>query len=256
MADRLKGKIALITGAAQGLGAAMTAAFVAEGARVLMTDINEAGVAAEAAKHGAAASWVKHDVTSQADWTAAIEAAKARYGGLHILVNNAGIAIGGTIESLSFADWQRTHAVDLDSVFLGCQTALPLMVASAASGHGAILNISSIAAMIADANMAAYNSAKAGVRHLTKSVALHCARQRYNITCNSIHPVFVDTPIIDGFGFKSARDEIVVKLARQVPIGRIGQPTDVAMAAVYLCSDEAAFVTGAELAIDGGISAM
>ncbi len=256
MTDRLKGKIALITGAGSGLGAAMSAAFVAEGATVLMTDINGPTVSAEAAKHGGSASALTHDVTSQPDWTAAISAAKARYGALHILVNNAGIAIGGSVESLSFESWQKTHSVDLDSVFLGCQSALPLMIESAKEGRGAILNVSSIAAMIADANMAAYNSAKAGVRHFSKAVALHCARQRYNITCNSIHPVFIDTPIIDGFGFKSEREETIAKLARQVPIGRIGVPRDVAMAAVYLCSDESAFITGAELAIDGGISAM
>ncbi len=256
MADRLKGKIALVTGAASGLGAAMSAAFVAEGARVLMTDINAAGVETEAAKHGAAASWIAHDVTSEADWAGAVDAAKTRYGGLHILVNNAGIAIAGDVETLSYQDWTTTHKVDVDSIFLGCKAALPLMAATTHESQGAILNVSSIAAMIASHTMPAYNSAKAAVRHLSKSIALHCCKKGYKINCNTIHPVFVDTPIIDGFNFKGPREETIVKLARQVPIGRIGKPSDVAMAAVYLCSDEAAFVTGAELAIDGGISAM
>lgn len=256
MADRLKGKIALITGAAQGLGAAMAEAFVAEGARVLMTDVNEAKVEAEAARHGAAASWLKHDVTSQADWSAAVEAAKTRYGGLHILVNNAGIGLYGSIEDASFESWRLTHAVDLDSVFLGCQTALPLMAETTRDSQGSILNVSSIAGIIASDAMCAYNSAKAAVRHLSKSVALHCCKRGYHINCNSIHPVFIDTPIIDPMAGRNTREELVGKLARQIPIGRIGKPHEVAMAAVYLCSDEAAFVTGAELAIDGGISAM
>ena len=256
MADRLKGKIALITGAGSGLGAAMSAAFVAEGATLLMTDINAESVATEADQHGAAASWLRHDVTSQADWAAAVAEAKTRYGGLHILVNNAGIAIGGDIETLRYSDWSKTHVVDVDSVFLGCQSALPLMAETTRASQGAILNVSSIAAMIASDTMPAYNSAKAAVRHLSKSVALHCCKRGYRINCNSIHPVFIDTPIIDGFAFGGDRDVMVSKLARQIPIGRIGVPADVAMAAVYLCSDEAAFVTGAELAIDGGISAM
>ncbi len=256
MADRLKGKIALITGAGQGLGAAMAAAFVAEGATVLMTDINGEGVAAEAAQHGASASAFTHDVTSQADWAAAVAAAKARYGGLHILVNNAGIALAGNIEEISLKHWRKTHEVDLDSVFFGCQTALPLMAETCRESQGSILNVSSIAGIIASDVMPAYNSAKAAVRHLSKSVALHCCKRGYKINCNSIHPVFIDTPIIDGLARHNTREEMVTKLARQVPIGRIGVPRDVAMAAVYLCSDEAAFVTGAELVIDGGISAM
>lgn len=256
MTERLKGKVALITGAAQGLGQAMAVRFVAEGAFVIMTDINADGVAAAAAQLGNQAQALGHDVTSAEDWARAVAAAKAHHDGLHILVNNAGIAIGGDIERLTYDDWVKTHRVDVDSIFLGCQAALPLMAASCAGGQGSILNISSIAAMIASDMMPAYNSAKAAVRHLTKSIALHCARRGYRINCNSIHPVFIDTPIIDGMGFKAPREETIAKLARQVPLGRIGQPEDVAAAAVYLCSDEAAFVTGAELAIDGGISAM
>jgi len=142
-------------------------------------------------------------------------------------------------------------------VFLGCKIALPLIArTTAAGGRGAILNIASISAVIAAANMAAYNSAKAAVRHLSKSVALHCARAGYNVTCNTLMPTFIDTPLIDGLTGGRERTEMVAKLARQVPLGRIGEPDDVAYAAVYLCSDEAKFVTGAELCIDGGISAM
>lgn len=257
MAGRLAGKVALITGGASGLGAAMAAKFVAEGARVIVTDIDAAGAAAKAAELGEAAVACRHDVTSCDDWTAALAFAENAFGGLHILVNNAGIGTGGTVEDTSFDDWRRVHAVDLDSVFFGCKLALPLMAASCARDGrlGSILNISSIAGVIAAANMAAYNSAKAGVRHLSKSVALHCARQRYGITCNSIHPVFIDTPILDNLVGGMARAEGLAKLARQIPLGRVGEPDDVAWGAVYLVSDEAKFVTGTELYIDGGISA-
>ncbi len=257
MANRLAGKIALITGGASGLGAAMAAKFVAEGAQVVITDIDAAGAARKAAEFGDAAAACAHDVTSPEQWEAALAFAQTTFGGLHILVNNAGIGTGGTVESTSFADWRNVHAVDLDSVFFGCKLALPLMSATCARDGklGSILNISSIAGVIAAANMAAYNSAKAGVRHLSKSVALHCARERYNITCNSIHPVFIDTPILDNLVGGMDRDVGLAKLARQIPLGRVGEPDDVAWGAVYLVSDEAKFVTGTELYIDGGISA-
>jgi len=252
---RLKGKSALITGAGSGIGAAIAQMFVREGAQVLLTDINEAAVRTGAEALGGSA--FAHDVTVPQDWTAAVATAEDRFGGLNILVNCAGICIPGTVEETSLEDWRKTHAVDLDSVFLGCKTALPLIArTTAVGGRGAILNIASISAIIAAANMAAYNSAKAAVRHLSKSVALHCARAGYNVTCNAILPTFIDTPLIDGLTGGRAKGEMVAKLARQVPLGRIGEPDDVAYAAVYLCSDEAKFVTGAELCIDGGISAM
>lgn len=255
---RLGGKIALVTGAASGLGAATARMFVREGARVLLTDIDSDGAARVAGELGEAASAVRHDVTSTDDWEAAVAAAEARFGGLHILVNNAGIATAGSVEETSLEDWRRVHAVDLDGVFLGCKLALPLIAATTAreGTRGSILNVSSIAGVIAAANMAAYNSAKAAVRHLSKSVALHCARAGYPVTCNSVHPTFIDTPIIGKMMPGKEREALLAKFARQVPLGRVGEPDDVAHAAVYLCSDEAKFVTGAELYIDGGISAM
>ena len=256
--DRLAGKIALVTGGASGLGAAMARMFVAQGARVMITDIDEDGASSLAASLGEAAAWVRHDVTSEADWSAAVAAAQAAFGGLHILVNNAGIGISGTVESTSLETWRLVHAIDLDGVFLGCKLALPLIAETTRRDdtRGSILNVSSIAGIIAAPNMAAYNSAKAGVRHLSKSVALHCAREGYAVTCNSIHPTFIDTPIIDKMVPGADRAALVAKFARQVPLGRIGEPDDIAYAAVYLCSDEAKFVTGAELYIDGGIAAM
>ncbi len=260
MAGRLAGKVAMVTGGAQGLGAAMAARFVAEGARVVVTDINAAGAEATATRLGEAAAATGHDVTAPEAWQAALAFAGERFGGLHILVNNAGIGTGGTVESTSDDDWRRVHAVDLDSVFYGCKHALPMIVATCArdgsgSPRGSILNISSIAGVIAAANMAAYNSAKAAVRHLSKSVALHCAKERYPVTCNSIHPVFIDTPILDNLVGGIDREAGLAKLGRQIPLGRVGEPDDVAWGAVYLVSDEAKFVTGTELYIDGGISA-
>jgi NAD(P)-dependent dehydrogenase (short-subunit alcohol dehydrogenase family) len=145
------------------------------------------------------------------------------------------------------------HSVDLDSVFLGCKYAVPII---AKSGGGSIVNISSIAGIIAGHNMAAYNSAKAGVRLLSKSVALHCGRKGYNIRCNSVHPTFIDTPILDRYKERFGAEEAIAKLARQVPIGHIGEPNDVAYGILYLASDESKFMTGAELILDGGISAM
>lgn len=256
--NRLAGKIALVTGAAQGLGAAMAAKFAAEGARVVLTDINGAGAAARAAEIGDAAASMAHDVTNPEQWEAAVAFAEERFGGLHILVNNAGIAAGSNVEATSFEDWRRVHSIDLDSVFLGCKLALPLMARTVKETgvRGSIVNISSIAGVIAGHNSAAYNSAKAGVRHLTKSVALHCAKQRYGITCNSIHPVFIDTPILDNLTNAIGREEGLAKLGRQIPLGAVGEPDDVAWAAVYLASDEAKMVTGHGLYVDGGISAM
>lgn len=255
---RLAGKIALVTGAASGLGKRMSQRFAEEGAKVLLTDWNGEGAAAAAAEIGASAASFPHDVTSEDQWIAAVAEARRVFGGLHILVNNAGIGTPGSVEQTSLEDWRLVHAIDLDGVFLGCKHAIPLIreTTRAEGSRGSILNISSIAGVIASGRMAAYNSAKAGVRHLTKSVALHCASNKDAITCNSVHPAFIDTPILDNFQATGiTKDEVKAKLGRQIPLGTVGDPDDVAHAAVYLCSDEAKFVTGAELYIDGGISA-
>jgi NAD(P)-dependent dehydrogenase (short-subunit alcohol dehydrogenase family) len=259
MMGRVEGKRALVTGAAQGLGAAQAAMLARHGAQVLLTDVNEAGVAAQAeainAAHGSGTAFaLRHDVTSPDDWKAAIEAARAQMGGLSVLVNNAGIGVRGHIESCTLEDWRRGFAVNVDSVFLGCQTALPLMKDSQ---PGSIVNISSIAGLIASDTMPGYNASKAAVWMLSKSVALYCAKQGWDLRCNSVHPTFIDTPILDGMAASSGREKSVVmdKLARQIPLGRVGEPDDIANAVLYLASDESRFMTGAELKIDGGISA-
>ena len=174
-------------------------------------------------------------------------------GGISVLVNNAGISRGGNIEELSFENWKLVMSVNVDFVFLGTKHALKHM-----RDHqpGSIVNISSIAGLIAAHNSPAYNASKAAVWLLSKSIALHCAKQKLDIRSNSIHPTFIDTPILNPLRQIFGREEAEAKLARQIPIGRIGAPEDVANAVLYLASDESRFVTGAELKIDGGISAM
>ncbi len=256
LGGRVAGKIALVTAGGSGLGRAISELLAREGARVAVTDIDEAAAQETAGSINTetpgAAIVVAHDVTEAAAWSAALERSVAEFGGLHILVNNAGIAEGGSIEDTDYETWRRVHAVDLDGVFLGCKLALPHIHAS--SG-GSIVNISSIAAIVAGHNMAAYNSAKAAVRHLTKSVALHCAKQGYGIRCNSVHPAFVRTPILDPLVARFGAEEAYAKLGRQIPLGRIGEPEEVAYGVLYLACDESSFMTGAELVLDGGLSA-
>ena len=255
-AGRVAGKIALVTGGGSGLGRAISELLAREGARVAVTDI-DASAARETAdaisrETPGAAIAVRHDVTEAADWRAALERTVAEFGGLHILVNNAGIAEGGSIEDTDLETWRRVHAIDLDGVFLGCKLALPHIKAA---GGGSIVNISSIAGIIAGHNMAAYNSAKAAVRHLSKSVALHCAKQGTGIRCNSVHPAFVRTPILGPLVDRFGAEDAYAKLGRQIPLGRIGEPAEVAYGVLYLASDESSFMIGAELVLDGGLSA-
>ena len=254
---RVENKIALVTGAAQGLGAEIATLLAMEGAHVVVTDINVAAVRQKAEEVKACGSdkaiAYEQDVSSESGWRQTIEAIRDRFGGLDILVNNAGVGSIGSVEDESLENWRHVHAVDLDSVFLGCKYGIPLM---ANDGGGSIVNVSSISGIIAGHNLAAYNSAKAAVRHLSKSVALHCAHERNNIRCNSVHPAFIDTPILDGLARGQDRKAVLEKLGRQVPLGRVGQPEDVAYAVLYLASDESQFVTGSEIKIDGGISAM
>lgn len=257
---RCEGKLALVTGGAQGLGRAHCIRLAQEGARVLATDINGAGAAETAeivnAEMGAGTAFaIAHDVTDPAAWEAAVDAARENMGGLNVLVNNAGIGVPGNIEECDFDDWKRCFSINVDSIFHGCQKALPLMRDHA---PGSIINISSIAGLIASDTMPAYNASKAAVWMLSKSIALHCAKKNMQIRSNSIHPTFVDTPILDGTARAHALDKHVLmeKLARQIPLKFVGEPNDIANAVVYLASDESRFMTGAEIKLDGGISAM
>jgi NAD(P)-dependent dehydrogenase (short-subunit alcohol dehydrogenase family) len=260
MSGRVSGKAALVTGGAGGLGYAIGLKLAQEGAKVLLTDLDgeRAAAAAEAINDivGAGTAFsCRHDVTSEADWQAAMNTAQEKLGGLSILVNNAGIGVNGNVEEVSLEDWHKCFAVNSDGVFLGCKYAMPLL---RESQPASIVNISSIAALIASHEMPAYNASKAACWMLTKSVALHATRNKWDIRCNSLHPCFVDTPILDGFGkvTRSPMDVVKSKLARQIPVGRIGEPEEVADAVLYMASDESRFMTGSELKLDGGISAM
>ena len=209
MAGRVAGKLALITGAAQGLGAQAATTLAREGARVLCTDINGDGAQATAdainEELGADTAFaMKHDVTEPDQWDAAIAMADDKLGGLSILLNNAGIGVRGNIETCTLEDWRRGFAINVDGPFLGCQKALKLMKDNQ---PGSIINISSIAGLIASDTMPGYNASKAAVWMLTKSVALYCAKMGWNIRCNSIHPTFVDTPILDGIGKNAGLDK-------------------------------------------------
>jgi 3(or 17)beta-hydroxysteroid dehydrogenase len=250
---RLEGKVALISGGASGIGLATARRFAEEGATVVLGDIDRAA-AERACAATDRASFEPLDVTSDEDWRRATDAAASRHGGLHIVVNSAGIAPTGTIEEVSLDDWRRTMAVNLDGTFLGCRHAVRVMKAG---GGGSIVNLSSVSGIIGGHNLAAYNASKGGVRLLTKSVALHCARKGYGIRCNSVHPGFVDTPMLQDLIRQSRNpDEVRTKLAASVPLGRNARADEIAALIAYLASDEAAFVTGAEMVIDGGVTAM
>jgi NAD(P)-dependent dehydrogenase (short-subunit alcohol dehydrogenase family) len=256
---RVAGKAALITGAAGGLGQAMAWMLAREGARVAVTDMNLAGATALAdainADHPGAAFAFAHDVTDEAQWVPVIGQAVAAMGGLSILINNAGI--GGELvwaEQDTLENWRHVQAVNLESVMLGCKHAMPHL---RASGAGSIVNISSVAGLAAAPGMGAYNATKAAVWMYTKTVALEAAKAGWNVRCNSVHPVFIKTPILDPFVAMAGGDEGLAheKLARGIPLKRIGEPDDVAYCVLYLASDESKFVTGAEFKIDGGMLA-
>ncbi|OJT22035.1 3-beta hydroxysteroid dehydrogenase [Archangium sp. Cb G35] len=255
MAGRVEGKVALVTGAASGLGKAAAAMLVREGARVALTDRNEAGVRSAAETLGASARAWALDVTNEQDWQRVVDEVVATFGRLDVVVNNAGIGVSKDIETLSLEEWRLVHAVNLDGVFLGCKHAIRGMRQSGAKGS--IINISSVAGLVGVDTLPAYCSSKAGVRLLTKSVALHCARKGYGIRCNSVHPTFIETPMVDGLaslGGDMAAGK--AKLSRMIPLGHLGEPDDVAYAVLYLASDESKLMTGSELVVDGGSTAM
>ena len=250
---RLDGKVALVTGAAAGLGRVAAIRMAEQGARVIVTDILEDAGRDVAGEIGTAARFERLDVTRPEDWERATGATLKVFGQLDVLVNNAGIVVLGDIESLSLEEWRQVHAVNLDGVFLGCQHGVDTMKRS---GGGSIINLSSVSGLVGGHNLAAYNSSKGGVRLLTKSVALYCARAGYGIRCNSVHPTFIDTAMLQSMIDASADPERArEKLARQIPLGVIGEPDDVAHMIVYLASDESKFVTGAEFVVDGGVTA-
>jgi len=250
--DRFAGNVAFVTGAASGIGKVTAELFAKEGAKVVVADINEAAGADVAAAIGPAAMFVPLDVTSEASWEGALAKAEAEMGGVNVLVNSAGISPGDTIEDATFDHWRKVHAICLDGVFLGCKHAVPLIDRS---GGGAIVNISSVAGLLGVPNLSSYSSAKAGVRNLTKSVAMHCTKQGYKIRCNSIHPGSTETPILAQVHHGVVDERHVRAREKAIPMRRIGQPEEIAKPILFLASEDASYITGAELVVDGGYTA-
>lgn len=250
---RLQGKTCLITGAARGIGRAIATCFREEGAEVIVTDIDEAGGAATAKEIGA--RFVRLDVSQEADWTRLSGQVPA----IDVLVNNAGITgfeaglVPHDPEHASLEDWRAVHRVNLDGTFLGCRYAIAAMKTR---GTGSIINISSRSGLVGIPGAAAYASSKAAIRNHTKSVALYCAQQGWQIRCNSIHPGAILTPMWEAMlGDGPDRDARVAALVADTPLKRFGTVEEVAAVALLLASDEAAYMTGAELNIDGGLLA-
>jgi NAD(P)-dependent dehydrogenase (short-subunit alcohol dehydrogenase family) len=257
---RIEGKIAIVTGGASGIGRGCAERLSSEGATVIVTDIDEKQgkqTAQNIVDAGGKAQFLQHDVTSEDAWVDVIKQTVAQHGGLHILVNNAGIGVGGSIVDMTLADWQRQQAINLDGVFLGIKHAIPAM---RESGSGSIINMSSVAGLKGAANLAAYNATKGGVRLLTKGVALECAQSRWPIRVNSVHPGVIDTPIwtkVNPEYFNEGENAVDVEAmaAVGVPTGEVGYPLDIANGVLFLASDESRYITGTELVIDGGLSA-
>jgi len=258
MAYRLGGKIALITGAAQGIGKACAELFAKEGAFVFVSDVNDELGIKTVHRIGSFAQYLHLDVQNENDWNRAIQQIIKEKKHLDILVNNAGITgfqegFGPQDpENASLDSWRKVHAVNSDGVFLGCQKAIQKMKHT----KGSIVNISSRSGIVGIPGAAAYAASKAAVRNHTKSVALYCSEQGYDIRCNSIHPAAILTPMWEPMlGTGPEREERLIQFAKDIPMRKLGSPEDVAYAALVLASDEAKYITGIELTIDGGILA-
>lgn len=254
---KLKGRIALVTGASRGIGAASARALAAMGATVIVSDIARSDDLA--AEIGGAA--IVHDVTREQDWADAMSFAQDNFGGLDILVNNAGLFLMKSLADTTLDDWRRIHTVNVEGVFLGCRYAAPLLAARAKlwAAGGSIINLSSVAGLIGSPNTSCYNASKGAVRLFTKGVAIELASQ--GIRVNSVHPGVIDTvmgsELVAGF---SDRLGVVESDARVAvgglhPLGRFGRDADVAAAVAFLASDDAAFMTGSEMVVDGGMTA-
>ena len=243
--------MALVTGGGSGIGEAICLRLAAEGATVVVADINESSASRVAAAIGDRALAMHQDVTCEQRWRDVVAEILERFGRLDILVNNAGIALVGTAEDTTLSDWQATQRVNLDAVFLGTREAIKAMKTSG----GSIINISSIEGIVGESKVAAYNASKGGVRIFTKSAALHCASEGYGIRVNSVHPGFIATAMVtdavasmteaDGTAFQE-------RIMGSIPMGRMGEPIDIANGVLFLASEESRYMTGSELVIDGG----
>lgn len=263
IARQLKNKIALITGAASGIGKATALLFAEEGAKLVLTDVSDARgeeLAAAIRKAGGEAIFLHHDVSSEEEWISVIAQTEKAFGGLDILMNNAGVFITGPLTEFSLEDFQRQRAVNIDGVFLGIKHGLPLM--RAGKRGGSIINTSSSAAKMATANAGAYSATKAAVAHLSKCVARDCGEKKDGIRVNSLHPGIVETPLWAGHQLRGPSrtspneplPDLAAVTARITPLGRPGTPEDIAKGALFLASDASRYITGIEFCVDGGVT--
>jgi NAD(P)-dependent dehydrogenase (short-subunit alcohol dehydrogenase family) len=263
MVDRVKGKVALVTGGASGIGRAASLLLAKEGATVIVTDVQDdqgKDCVAAIKRAGGDGIFLHHDVASEDAWISVITEIRSRFGKLNVLVNNAGIAIAGSVLTMTLADWRRQQSINLDGVFLGVKHSLSLM---RESGGGSIINISSLAGLKGSPSLAGYCATKGGVRLFTKAVAMECGAARDNIRVNSVHPGIIETPIwlgiipgslpeLSSTGANAPNLDAMSETI--VPIGKKGLPEDIAAGILYLASDDSRYVTGSELVIDGGMS--
>ena len=252
MGDRMQGKVALVTGGAEGLGEAIGRLIVAEGGSVMLADIQTAKVKAVADDLGERAAAIELDVRDLAQWDRAVAATVEHFGKLNVLCNVAGISEPGNVIEVDLDSWKRTIDINLNGTFNGCRTALPAMEAN--GEKGAIVNMGSMIAMRPGAMFAAYAASKAGVTALTKSIALDCAARGKPIRANLVHPGAIRTPMYERYKYSGMAppDEIETSFAATHPMNRIGEPDEVARAVVFLASDEASFTTGVDFTVDGG----
>jgi len=249
---RVADKVVLVTGAGSGIGRASAKMLAAEGATVIVTDVNRAGGLETVQQIGGNARFEEQDTSKEADWKRIIDDIMAREGRLNGLVNNAGIAgpFPSTFEGESLEQWRRILSINVEGVFLGCKHGVPAL---RSSGGGSIVNLSSLAAFLGTPDLSAYGASKGAVRQFTKTVAMDCARKGYKVRCNSVHPGIIMTPMGESIlPSEKARE----RTRQRVPIGHFGTPEDIAFGVLYLISDESRFMTGAELVIDGGMNAI
>lgn len=266
-AQRLKGRVAFVSGGLRGIGLACAQRFLAEGAEVVLSDLDAEDsdtVRGVMAKLGQAASYISANVAKEEDWERAVALVKERHGKCHILVNNAGIDLTGPVEELSMDGWRRIMSINVDGVFLGTKHFVPLMAQSGTEfrGGSSIINVSSIMGLVGMNEVSAYNASKGAVRLFTKGIAIEFAQKKMPIRANSLHPGFVETPLLKaGFqrwvdqGFAEKPDDLVAGVVGMTPIGRLAQPEELASAAFFLASEDSSYMTGTELVIDGGYTA-
>lgn len=265
--QRLKGKVAFVSGGLRGIGLACVERFLSEGAEVVLSDLDAPesdNATATMARLGQAASYVQANVSREEDWQRARDLVAERHGKLHVLVNNAGIDLTGPVESLSMEGWRRIMDINVDGVFLGVKTFVPMMNECGRDfkGGSSIINVSSVMGLVGYTDTSAYNASKGAVRLFTKSIAVEFAKKQMPIRANSLHPGFVITPLLhDGFqrwvdkGFAEKAQDLVDMVAAQTPLGRLADPAELASGVFFLASEDSAYMTGAELVMDGGWTA-